>query len=158
MCASPVGFYYLIIAGIGRPEFPTSYFIGRSIVIIANASAAVNPIVTILCFPPIRERTKRFFGLGAKRSYPVNESTIRAENVEESKGVELLAVKIRSSFRKVRDILKGAATENGTQDTAEITETDGTTKEHGDSEGTLTSVIERTSNECRQTPLPSTEI
>ena len=158
VCASPAGFYYLIIAGIGRPEFPTSYLVGRSIVIIANASAAVNPIVTILCFAPIRERSKRFFGLGAKGSYPVNETTNRAENAEESKGVELLAIKIRSSFRKVRDILKGPATETGTQGTTEATETDGTTKDHGDSEGTITSVLERTSNECRQISILSTEI
>lgn len=160
-CASPAGFYYLIIAGIGRPEFPTSYLIGRSIVIVANASAAVNPIVTILCFPAIRERSKLFFGLGAKRSYNVRES-VRRLNEEDGNGVELLAVKIRSSFRKVRDILIGCSEENGTQSTVDATKVNEAV-EYSDCqrkfvEDTLTSVIERTSNECRQLQVQGAEI
>ena len=160
-CASPAGFYYLIIAGIGRPEFPTSYLIGRSIVIVANASAAVNPIVTILCFPAIREQLKLFLGLGAKRSYNVREC-VRRLNQEDSNGAELLAVKLRSSFRKVRDILMECSEENGTQskeDAGNVNEA----VEHSNCQGTftedtLTSVIERTSNECRQLPVQGAEI
>ena len=162
LCASPAGFYYLIIAGIGRPEFPTSYLIGRSIVIIANASAAVNPLVTILCFAPIRERAKRYLGLGARESYNISENK-NQDHPEEIKGVELLAVKIRGSFRKVKYIVKGSSAENGKENTEVAVHTDGRAKDHSGGEETvfeetLTSVIERISSECRQNPVLSTEI
>jgi len=73
LCLSPARFYYLITAGKGRPKFPTSYLIGRSIAIIANSSAVVNPIVTILCFPQIKESAKRYLGLGTKESYSTTQ-------------------------------------------------------------------------------------
>lgn len=104
LCSSPAGFYYLIIAGMGRPEFPTSYLIGRSIVIIANSSAAVNPIITIMCFPQIKESAKKYLGLGAKESYSTTEAKTQA--IPEDKNVELVAVKITSSLRRVRYVLK----------------------------------------------------
>lgn len=104
LCSSPVGFYYLIIAGIGRPEFPTSYLIGRAIVIIANLSAVVNPLVTILCFPQIKESARKYLGLGPKESYSTSGAQTQATKDENN--VELVAVKVRSSIRRVRYILK----------------------------------------------------
>ena len=68
LCSSPVGFYCLIIAVINRLEFPTSYLINHSIVIIANFNAVVNPIVTILCFRSIKESAKEYLGLGNKKA------------------------------------------------------------------------------------------
>lgn len=104
LCSSPAGFYYLIISGLGRPEFPTSYLIGRSIVIIANSSAAVNPLITILCFPQIKESAKKYLGLGARESYSTTEAKIQA--TAEDKSVELVSVKIRSSLRRIRYVLQ----------------------------------------------------
>lgn len=104
LCSSPVGFYYLIIAGIGRPEFPTSYLIGRSIVIIANLSAVVNPLVTILCFRPIKEGAREYLGLGTKKCYRI--TNLGAQTKDDKNHVELLAVTVRSSLRHVRYILQ----------------------------------------------------
>lgn len=163
LCSSPAGFYYLIIAGIGRPEFPTSYIIGRSIVIIANASAAVNPIITILCFQPIRERAKMYLRLGAKESYSTDEGKSKANTRDKNSNVELLAVKIRSSFRKARCILKGNTAETDKESKVETVKTDGAPKDSSGGEltvieETLTSVIEGVSNDSRQNPLQNTEI
>lgn len=104
LCSSPAGFYYLIISGLGRPEFPTSYLIGRSIVIIANSSAAMNPLVTILCFPQIKESAKKYLGLGARESYSTTEA--KTQETAEDKSVELVSVKIRSSLRRMRYVLQ----------------------------------------------------
>lgn len=104
LCSSPAGFYYLIIAGTGRPQFPTSYLIGRSIVIIANCSAVVNPVVTILCFPQIRESAKRYLGLGTKESYSTTDAEFQVTS--ENNNVELVTVKIRSSLRRIRYVLQ----------------------------------------------------
>ena len=104
LCSSPAGFYYLIIAGTGRPEFPTSYLIGRSIVIIANSSAVVNPLITILCFPQIKESAKRYLGLGTKESYSTTQAKCQVSS--ECNNVELVTVKIRSSFRRIRHVLQ----------------------------------------------------
>ena len=104
LCSSPAGFYYLVIAGMGRPEFPTSYLIGRSIVIIANSSAVVNPVVTILCFPQIKESAKRYLGLGTKESYSTTQAMCQVTS--ESNNVELVTVKVRNSFRRVRYVLQ----------------------------------------------------
>ena len=104
LCSSPAGFYYLIIAGMGRPEFPTSYMIGRSIVIIANSSAVVNPLVTILCFPQIKESAKRYLGLGTRESYSTTQAMCQVTS--DSINVELVTVKIRSSFRRIKYVLQ----------------------------------------------------
>ena len=104
LCWSPARFYYLIIAGTGRPEFPTSYLIGRSIAIIANSSAVVNPVVTILCFPQIKESAKTYLGLGTKESYSTTQAMCQVTS--ESINVELVTVKIRSSYRKIKYVLQ----------------------------------------------------
>jgi len=104
LCSSPAGFYYLIIAGTGLPEFPTSYLIGRSIVIIANSSAVVNPVVTILCFPQIKESAKRYLGLGTKESYSTTQA--KCQVTSENNNVELITVTIRSSLRRIRYVLQ----------------------------------------------------
>ena len=104
LCSSPVGFYYLIITGTGRPEFPTSYLIGRSIVIIANSSAVVNPVITILCFPRIKESAKRYLRLGTKQSYSTTDA--KCQVTSECNNVELVTVKIRSSLRRIRYVLQ----------------------------------------------------
>ena len=104
LCWSPARFYYLIIAGTGRPEFPTSYLIGRSIAIIANSSAVVNPVVTILCFPQIKESAKTYLGLGTKESYSTTQAMCQVTS--EIINVELVTVKIRSSLRRIKYVLQ----------------------------------------------------
>ena len=104
VCSCPAGLYYLIISGLGRPEFPISYLIGRSIVIIANSSAAVNPIITILCFPQIKESAKNYLRLGVRESYSITEAKEQA--VTKDNSAELVSVKIRSSLRRMRYVLK----------------------------------------------------
>ena len=105
LCSSPAGFYYLVISGLGRPSFPTSYLIGRSIVIIANSSAVVNPLVTILCFPKIKESAKKCLRLGTKASYSTTEANGQPATAENN-NVELVSVKIRSSLRRMRYVLR----------------------------------------------------
>lgn len=161
-CVSPAGFYYLIIAGIGRPEFPTSYLIGRCVVIIANASAAVNAGVTILCFKPIRDRAKRYLGLGTKDSYDTFNGVSNQTITGETNTAQLLAVKVRSSFRKMRYVLKGGSLAKKDDEEAGTAKTDETAKVSSEeltvTEETISSTIESTSNECRSNIVQSTEL
>ena len=100
LCLSPARLYYLITACKDRPDFPTSYLIGRSIAIIANSSAVVNPIVTILCFRQVKESAKRYLGLGTKESYSTTQA--KCQVTSECNNVELVTVKIRSSLPTIR--------------------------------------------------------
>ena len=107
LCSSPAGFYYLVIAGTGRPKFPSSYLIERSMVIIANTSAAVNPVITILFYPPIKEKARYYLGLGTKRSYNMEQNNHRSS----SNRVDLLNVKVRLSLQSVGCNLKNVSNE-----------------------------------------------
>ena len=104
LCLSPARFYYVIVAGKGRLKFPTPYLIGRSIAIITNSSVVVNPVVTILCFPQIKESAKRYLGLGTKASYSPTQA--KCQMTSECNNVELVTVKIRSSLRRIRCVLQ----------------------------------------------------
>lgn len=128
LCISPAGIYFLTVAVIGLPQFPTSYLITRSLAIVVDAKAVVNPLITITCFPPIKERAKKYLGLGARESYSMKEGKNKA-NAEETHGVELLALRIRSSFRKVRFILKGTVIEDEKKRTEGASRTVGQTEE-----------------------------
>lgn len=71
LCLSFVGFYYLIIVGIGCLEFLMLYLIGCFIVIIVNFSVVVNLLVIILCFCLIKEGVREYLGLGIKKCYRI---------------------------------------------------------------------------------------
>ena len=161
LCISPAGFYYIIIVANGRPEFPSSYLITLSLVVIINASAAVNPVVTLLCFQPIRDRAKRYLGLGVRKSYSTRKGINRA-TAEENNNVQLFSMKVRSSFRKMRYILKGTPAENGNGDLDGAAKTDKSAQVSSGGqtvmEETVISTIERNSNDCRPDTIQRTEI